>query len=80
MSPSCSWPACCPTLSRWPLLTDFGPHGAVARAYGIFREGDGYSECAVLVLDGEGVVRFSKVYLMSQAPDVQEILGALRGL
>jgi peroxiredoxin len=62
------------------LLADFWPHGAVARAYGIFREGEGYSERAVLVLDGEGVVRFAKVYPMSQAPDVQEILGALQGL
>ena len=49
-------------IKETQLLSDFWPHGAVAESYGIFRSADGYSERAVIILDGEGSVRFSKVY------------------
>lgn len=56
------------------ILADFWPHGAVAQAYGIFRERHGTSERAVFVLDRDGFVRFRKVYPISQVPDMEEIL------
>lgn len=59
------------------LLADFWPHGAVAQAYGIFREKNGFSERAVFIVDAEGVVRFKKIYPMREVPDIQEILKAL---
>ena len=62
------------------LLSDFWPHGAVAESYGIFRSADGYSERAVIILDAEGIVRFSKVYPMSEVPDMGEILEQLKRL
>jgi len=59
------------------LLADFWPHGGVARAYGIFREKNGFSERAVFIVDAEGVIRFKKIYPMREVPDIGEILVAL---
>jgi len=69
-------------IKNTKLLSDFWPHGAVAKSYGIFRDEDGYSERAVIIIDEEGIVRFSKVYPMSEVPDMGEIveqLGKLGG-
>lgn len=59
------------------LLADFWPHGGVARAYGIFREKNGFSERAVFIVDAEGIIRFKKIYPMREVPDIGEILKAL---
>jgi peroxiredoxin len=59
------------------LLCDFWPHGAVAHALGIFREDDGYSERANLVVDENGRVAFIRVYDISEKPDIQEIIDFL---
>jgi len=56
------------------LLSDFWPHGHVARLYGIFRENDGFSERANIILDESGKVIFSKVYPLSELPDIEEII------
>ena len=60
------------------LLSDFWPHGAVAESYGLFRAEDGYSERAVIILDEDGIVRWSKVYPIGDIPDIDEILETLR--
>ena len=41
----------------FPLLSDFWPHGAVARQYGVFRESDGICERALFFIDASGLVR-----------------------
>jgi peroxiredoxin len=61
------------------LLADFWPHGEVARAYGIFREKDGHSERANIILDENRKVIFAKVYPTSQLPDMEEVLRFLEG-
>lgn len=63
-----------------PLLADFWPHGGVARLYGIFREVDGFSERANIILDEGGKVVFVKIYGVHELPDINEIIGVLRGL
>ena len=45
----------------FPLLSDFWPHGAVARAYGVFNQRAGMALRATFLLDGEGVVCFAQV-------------------
>ena len=64
----------------FPLLSDFWPHGEVARAYGVFDERAGMAVRGTFLVDGEGVVRFAEV----NAPgDVREQSGwkdALRRL
>jgi len=65
-------------LKRTRLLSDFWPHGAVARKFGIFRDKDGFSERANILLDEEGKVIFSKVYEIGELPDIDEILDLIR--
>jgi peroxiredoxin len=40
----------------FPLLSDFWPHGAVARAYGVFNEAVGCANRATVVIDRDGAV------------------------
>ncbi len=65
-------------IKKTPLLSDFWPHGAVAASYGIFRNADGYSERAVIILDADGIVQWSKVYPMSEVPAMGEIMEQLK--
>ncbi len=62
------------------LLSDFWPHGAVAQALGIFRQKDGFSERAVIVLDEKRRARFVKVYPLPELPDLDEVFRALEGM
>jgi len=61
-------------ITRTSLLADFWPHGHVARAYGVFRDKDGFSERAVFIVDTEGKVTSKKVYPISELPDIGDIL------
>jgi mycoredoxin-dependent peroxiredoxin len=45
----------------FPLLSDFWPHGAVARAYGVFDEQRGMAVRGTFLVDVDGVVRFAEV-------------------
>ncbi len=56
------------------LLSDFWPHGAVANLYDVFRDNDGFSERANLVIDENRKVIFAKTYPTSQLPDIEEVL------
>jgi peroxiredoxin len=46
---------------EFPLLSDFWPHGAVAQAYGVFREGVGFATRGTFLIDRDGVLRWSIV-------------------
>ncbi len=59
------------------LLSDFWPHGKVARDYGIFIEDWGTSGRANIIVDEEGIVRWAKLYETSELPDIDEVLTAL---
>lgn len=67
-------------LKNLRLLSDFWPHGAVAKAYGIFREHGGTSERANVLIDKKGKVAWVKVYEISTLPDINEVLAALKKL
>jgi len=62
---------------HFPLLSDFEPKGAVARSYNAYREGDGISERALFVLDGDGVIRWSYCSPIGVNPGADGILNAL---
>jgi len=62
------------------LLSDFWPHGQVADAYGIFREKNGFSERANIIVDVNGKIVFVKVYEIRQLPDIGEIIGIIKAL
>jgi peroxiredoxin len=60
------------------LLADFWPHGQVAKDYGLFREVEGFSERANVILDENGKVFWVKIYDIPQLPDINEVLAILR--
>ena len=66
-----------PTLHAWTrqmgtvwfhVLSDFWPHGTVAKRYGVFRS-DGFTERAVFIIDKEGIIRFIQVSDINKKPD-----------
>jgi peroxiredoxin len=65
---------------HFALLADFEPKGAVARSYGVYRNGDGISERALFVIDEDGVVRWSYVSPIGINPGADGILDALEKL
>jgi peroxiredoxin len=65
---------------HFPLLSDFEPKGAVARRYGAYREGDGFTERALFVIDGEGIIRWSYLSPLAVNPGADGILRALDAL
>jgi peroxiredoxin len=65
---------------RFPLLADFEPKGSVARAYRVYRDGEGVSERALFVIDGEGTIRWSFVSPIGVNPGAEGILEALESL
>ena len=58
----------------YPLLSDFWPHGKVAKAYDIFNEENGTSRRSVMVVDKEGVIRFRRIYQSADDIDTDDIL------
>lgn len=77
-----------PSLYAWtvemrglwfPVLSDFWPHGAVARAYGVLRS-SGTAERAIVIIDKKGVVRFARSFDINTRPDLGIIMGELNKL
>ncbi len=77
-----------PTLFAWThqmgqlwfqVLSDFWPHGAVARKYGVLRS-DGVSERALFVIDKEGIIRYIDVHDINKRPPLEDLAGALEKL
>jgi peroxiredoxin len=65
---------------HFPLLADFQPRGRVAHHYGVYREAVGMSARALIVLDRQHVIRFSKAYPDELNPGVDELLTTLEAL
>lgn len=62
------------------LLSDFEPKGATAKAYGVYRKNDGFSERALFVIDRQGVIHWSYVSPVGVNPGADGILRALDAL
>lgn len=67
-------------IKNTSLLSDFWPHGEVAKLFGIFREKNGFSERANIVVDENQKIVFFKVYDIPQLPDMKEIIDFLKNL
>jgi peroxiredoxin len=65
-------------ISLTRLLSDFWPHGETAKAFGIFREHNGFSERCNIAIDEKQRIAFVKVYEIPQLPDIQEIIDFLK--
>jgi peroxiredoxin len=65
---------------NFPLLSDFWPHGAVARAYGVFDPERGVARRSSFVVDRSGVVRWAVHNELPQGRDLDEHLARLHQL
>ncbi|WP_181311342.1 peroxiredoxin [Nocardioides campestrisoli] len=63
---------------NFPLLSDFWPHGEVARAYEVFDETKGAPRRSSYVIGPDGVVRWSVHNALPQGRDLDEHLARLR--
>jgi alkyl hydroperoxide reductase subunit AhpC len=66
-----------------PLCADFYPHAGVTRKFGILREGPpvaGISERAAFIINKSGKIAFARVYGISELPNMEELIRALRNL
>jgi len=77
-----------PTLFSWtnqmgklwfPVLSDFYPHGKVAKAYGLLRS-DGTSERALIVIDKKRVIRYIDVHDINERPSLEVLMKELEKL
>jgi mycoredoxin-dependent peroxiredoxin len=62
------------------VLSDFWPHGAVAKAYGVFDEERGVATRGTFIIDKGGVVRWKVVNAIPQARDLADYQKALAEL
>lgn len=67
-------------LTKLMILSDFWPHGGYSGSLGLFRQAEGFSERANLLLDAEGRVLLLKVYDIPELPDLDEILSFVEAL
>jgi peroxiredoxin/glutaredoxin len=75
-----------PCLKAWteslggisfPVLSDFWPHGEVAKQYGVLRE-NGTTERAIFIIDDKGIIRDIDIHDIDDQPDNDELFSVLR--
>ena len=64
----------------FPLLTDFWPHGEVAKAYGVFNEARGCAVRGTFIIDKSGILRWQVVKGISEARNILDYKGAISAL
>lgn len=77
-----------PTHQRWaheqgfdfPLLSDFWPHGEVARIYGVFDERLGVARRGTFIVDRDGMVVYTDDNPVPDARDQEAWKAALRDI
>jgi peroxiredoxin len=67
-------------ITHTSLLCDFWPQGIVAQHYGLFREANGFSERANVIIDEKQNVVFVKVYPVHSVPDIGEVITFIKNL
>ncbi len=67
-------------IKKTRLLSDFWPHGKIAQMYGVFREKDGFSDRANIIINENQEIDFVKIYEISELPEIKEILTYLEEL
>ena len=62
------------------LLSDFWPHGAAARSFGVFDDGSGMAVRGSFLIDADGIVRWQVVNAPGHARDIGAYRAALAAL
>ena len=64
----------------YPILADFHPHGAVSKEYEVFDDVRGTPKRAIVIIDKNGIVKFSKIYDAVSDLDPKDILKEIKKL
>ena len=62
------------------MLSDFWPHGAVAKSYGVFDDEKGIATRGTFIIDKSGVIRWKVVNPIPQARDIADYQKAIATL
>lgn len=65
---------------KFPILSDFWPHGATAKAYGVFDEARGCAIRGTFVIDRAGILRWQVVNGMGDARNIVDYKTAIAAL
>ena len=65
---------------KFPLLSDFWPHGATAENYGVFNSERGLALRGTFIIDKQGIVRWSVVNSPAEARNLEDYKAALASL
>ena len=79
-TPCTAWGVGGPRGAFFPLLSDFWPHGEVARRYGVFSEDSGAPLRATFLIDRDGRVAWLEVNAPGEARDFSTYRAALAEL
>lgn len=63
----------------FPLMSDFWPHGEVARTFGVLTD-RGFAERAVFLIDKAGIIRYIEIVDPAVLPDTNKLFAALKAL
>lgn len=65
---------------KFPMLSDFWPHGKVAQSFGVFNDEVGVATRGTFLIDAEGIVRWKVVNDIPHARDQAEYHKAIAAL
>jgi len=58
----------------YQILSDFHPHGAMCKQYGVYNEERGTAFRSVILIDKQGIIRFKRSYSEMSEFDMDEII------
>ncbi|MEY4683293.1 MAG: hypothetical protein RL534_712 [Actinomycetota bacterium] len=59
---------------KFPVLSDFWPHGAVSKAYGVFNEDRGCATRGSFLIDKNGILRWRVVNTLGEARNIEDLV------
>ena len=65
---------------KFPVLSDFWPHGKVSKEYGVFNEDRGCSVRGSFLIDKEGILRWQLINGLGEKRSLDEYRAALAAL
>lgn len=65
---------------KFPVLTDFWPHGETAKAYGVFNDQRGCAIRGTFIVDKSGILRWQVVHGMGDARSALDYKAAIAAL
>ncbi len=65
---------------KFPVLADFWPHGAAAKAYGIFNDELGCAMRGTFIIDKEGILRWQVINGLGDARNIADYKTAISAL